>query len=227
MAHVPNSLSMEKPVLLELFSGTGSIGRAFRAHGWEVVSVDIDAVAMPTLSINVMDLQPNDLPPRVDCIWASPPCTHYSRARTKAKTPRDLDGADALVQKALDIIELYDVPWFMENPHSGMLKSREVVEYLPYKVVDYCKYGKPYRKRTAIWTNTCWEPNRPLCKHDCPASSGSRHTASAQQVSSSTTDSRYSRNELYSIPPALCEGIASYVVSRDSRIHKSPGYDSS
>ena len=155
------------------------------------------------------------LPPRVDCIWAGPPCTHYSRARTKAKTPRDLDGSDALVQKVLDIIRhCPGAPiWFMENPESGLLKGREVVAGLPFKVVDYCKYGKPYRKRTAIWTNTDWEPRQPLCKHDCPASSGSKHTARAQQAPSSATDVRYSRDELYSIPPALCDEIADYASS--------------
>ena len=96
-----------KPVLLELFSGTGSVGRSFRARGWEVFSVDIDAAAKPTLVANVLDLQLDNLPPEVDCIWASPPCTHYSRARTKAKTPRDLEGSDAIVQKVLDIILHY------------------------------------------------------------------------------------------------------------------------
>ena len=102
-----------KPVLLELFSGTGSIGRAFRARGWTVFSVDIDATAKPTLVANVLDLQWDALPPEVDCIWASPPCTHYSRARTKAKTPRDLEGSDAIVQKVLDILDFYiTCSWF-------------------------------------------------------------------------------------------------------------------
>ena len=98
---------------------------------------------------NVLDLQLDALPPRVNCIWASPPCTHYSRARTKAKTPRDLDGSDAFVQKVLDIIDHYGAPdWFMENPESGLLKGREVVAGLPMRVVDYCKYGE-HRLETA------------------------------------------------------------------------------
>ena len=29
-----------------------------------------------------------------DVIWCSPPCTQYSIARSKAKTPRNLEGAD-------------------------------------------------------------------------------------------------------------------------------------
>ena len=112
-------------MLLELFSGTGSVGNAFRTRGWEVFSVDIDPAAEPTLVADMMDLQPHALPPRVDCIWASPPCTHYCRARTRAKTPRDLDGSDALVRKVLNLIDHYGAPdWFIENPHSGLLKTR-------------------------------------------------------------------------------------------------------
>ena len=146
MTQTSNRIINGTPVLLELFSGTGSLGRAFHACGWDVFSVDIDATAKPTLVANVLDLQLDALPPRVDCIWASPPCTHYSRARTKAKTPRDLDGSDALVQKVLNIIDHYGAPdWFMENPESGLVKGREVVAGLPMRVVDYCKHGKPYR----------------------------------------------------------------------------------
>ena len=34
---------------LEFFSGTGSVGRAFRELGWEVTSVDVDSRANPTI----------------------------------------------------------------------------------------------------------------------------------------------------------------------------------
>ena len=109
------------PRLLELFSGTGSIGRAFREQGWEVVSVDLDPKAGATITGDVMDWDYRTFPPgHFDCVWASPPCTHYSIARTTAKTPRDLEGSDRLVQRVLDIIEYFKpATWFMEIPRPG------------------------------------------------------------------------------------------------------------
>ena len=95
------------PLLLELFSGTGSIGRAFRDQSWEVFAVDLDPKAAADLHIDILDITPAMLPAQIDCIWASPPCTHYSRARTKAKTPRDLNGSDKLAQKVLDLVAHY------------------------------------------------------------------------------------------------------------------------
>ena len=175
------------PILLELFAGTGSIGRAFRARGWDVFSVDIDESSNPTLVADVLHLQPEQLPPIVDLIWASPPCTHYSCARTKAKTPRDLEGSDALVRKVLELVGHYRADFLMENPHSGLLKSRAVVAGIPMQVVDYCRYGKPYRKRTSIWTNCGWVPQRPLCRHDCPATVPQLASGTWRQHSEATT----------------------------------------
>lgn len=198
--------------LLELFSGTGSVGKAFREKGWDVVSVDVDSKMQPTICCDVRELDWLELPP-IDCVWASPVCQHYSVARTRGG-PRNLEAADELVRAALRIVEALDVPFFLENPHSGLLKSRPFMqELLPPKVVDYCMFGHPYRKRTAIWTNTSWEPSRPLCRHDCPASDGRRHLQTAQRGLSSgcRTDASHSLKQLYSIPPALCEEIAAFM----------------
>ena len=79
-------------------------------------------------------------------MWASPPCTHYSKARTAAKTPRDLEGSDAIVQKTLEIIDyLKPLLWWLENPGTGLLASRPVVQGVPFKRVTYCSYGYPDR----------------------------------------------------------------------------------
>ena len=84
--------------LLELFSGTGSIGRAFEALGWEVISLDINPGA--TITSNILDWDyKNSDPGTFDFIWASPPCTEYSIARSRARRPRDLEGADTIVSK--------------------------------------------------------------------------------------------------------------------------------
>ena len=73
-------------------------------------------------------------------VWASPICTHYSRARTTAKTPRDFVWADSLVLKALEIIEYFKPRyWFIENPQTGLLKTRPFMLDLPYTDVDYCR----------------------------------------------------------------------------------------
>ena len=85
--------------LLELFSGTGSVGRAFRAAGWEVTSLDILPGADIQSDILTWDYMSKD-PGYYDMVWASPPCTEYSRARTRAKRPRDFEGADRIVEKS-------------------------------------------------------------------------------------------------------------------------------
>ena len=207
------------PRLLELFSGTGSIGKAFREAGWEVVSLDMDLKAGATITADFMGWDWTQFASKYfDCIWASPPCTHYSIARTNAKTPRDLEGSDRLVQRVLDCIEYFKpTTWFFENPQTGYLKGRRVVEGLRYKDVSYCVFGFPYRKPTRIWTNLDdWEPPAMCCRaRPCEVSRETgRHPMTAQRaptkvggVRRPSCEDKCTQDQLYSMPPALCAEI--------------------
>ena len=204
--------------LLDLFCGTKSISKVFEQQGWICTTLDFNHKTNPTICCDILDVTPEMILAhgRPDCIWASPLCTHYSRARTSAKTPRDLVGSDKLVQKVLDLARYFQCPFFMENPHSGLLKSRDVVRDIQMRVIDYCQYADDdfpgrYRKRTSIWTNTEWYPERLLCIpslcHFC--SDGKTHDHQAQRVS--LTGPGQSLNQLYSIPSALPEELVSWL----------------
>jgi hypothetical protein len=172
-------------LLLELFCGTHSIGREVHREGWEVYSVDTDPACNATWTGDVRDFDPATLPRRPDLIWASPCCTHYSKARTKAKTPRDLVWADSLVAAALRIQEACACPMLFENPASGLLPRRDIVRGIPYATVDYCMYHDSRcthaaRKRTAIWCVGCeFRPARPMCNKDCGHCIGNKHAERA------------------------------------------------
>jgi hypothetical protein len=147
----------------------------------------------------------------VDFLWASPPCTFYSIARTNGP-PADLDAADKLVQKCFNLAAELGVGFVLENPHSGKLKSRAVVSGIPMRTVDYCMYGAAYRKRTALWTNTEFTPSRLLCAHNCGSCVGRRHLERAQRGSWAVAGERRSQGlrTLYALPAALCEEIAAF-----------------
>ena len=211
------------PLLLELFCGTHSVGREFHAAGWEVFSVDIDPARNATWTGDVRDFDPATLPRRPDLIWASPVCQMYSCARTKAKTPRDLEWADSLVLAALRIQEACGCPMLMENPYSSLLKKRPFMREIDHVAVDYCKWWSedfPHRcrKRTAIYRiGADWEPSRPLCNHDCGFCVGNKHL---ERIGGSTlrdpTLARavHKQDALYPIPPLLCREIARWATQK-------------
>ena len=172
--------------LLELFSGTGSVGHPWREAGHRVFSVDICPRKAPDFCGDIRDWDYKDLD-TPDVIWASVPCEQYSIARTRAKTPRDYTLADSLVAKTMEVIRHYEalnpeLVWFIENPDSSQLWSRAVAwELYPRARLDYCTYGTLYRKRTKVATNVLWTP-RPLCDpRVCQSCKDGRHVKSAQK----------------------------------------------
>ena len=127
--------------LLDLFSGTGSIRNVGLEMGFEVVSLDRDMEA--DIKIDIMEWDYSVFPSGYfDVIFASPPCTEYSRCKTRA--PRDIEGANEIVQRTLDLLEYFDPKyWMIENPQTGLLKDQLCMWGIPFKDIDYCKYGLP------------------------------------------------------------------------------------
>jgi hypothetical protein len=197
------------PRLLELFSGTGSVGHAFQRAGWDVVSVDIDPKSGATHCVDILDWECPYPPGYFDAVHASPPCQHYSRARTTAKTPRNLELADACAKKALELIEYLQPKWWtMENPQTGLLKTRPFMDGIPYVDVCYCVFGAPFRKRTRLWGRHNLAPRPCPGRNKCSQMVGTRHLKSAQRgPSGGRKDDRFRLEELYQLPPSLCDAM--------------------
>jgi site-specific DNA-cytosine methylase len=118
--------------ILDICCGTHSVSQALRQHfpHARIISFDID----PQCANNLIDINHEfrigdvrNIDPeafklelgRPLFIWASPPCTQYSIARSYAKTPRDLPGADCIVRACMNIVEcLQPERWAMENPYT-------------------------------------------------------------------------------------------------------------
>ena len=138
---------------MDLFSGTGSVGKVFRDMGYEVITVDFDGRRKPSIVADVTIWQYwKAFPPRhFDVVACCPPCTEFSRAMTSR--PRDLSKANKALKTALDIVDrLQPTLWFLENPRTGVLKDREYMQGIPYVDLDYCMFSKwGYQKPTLIW----------------------------------------------------------------------------
>ena len=209
---------MRKLYILDLFSGTGSVSEALkRKFGSKfkvlVHSVDIHPKYNPTAQVDILrwnykpalrDFLRSRRPRDVFIAHASPPCTEYSRAKTTA--PRNLRVADAIAKRTLRIIR-YAKPdfWTLENP-VGLLRSRIFMQPLRKyrKTWSYCRYGKPFRKMTDIWTNVDCELK--ICSSATPCRvkrETGRHLITAQSGPSGGMEGSGAGENVYSLPRRL------------------------
>ncbi len=139
----------DKIILHLCASEFGSDTRDYRAAGYDVRLI--------TKDIDVRTYVPPD---NVYGIFANPPCTMFSKARTRAKTPRDMLLGMELVEACLKIIWTCQsritrdanptMPlkfWALENP-DGYLKwflGKPAFQYSPFM------FGADYSKMTNLW----------------------------------------------------------------------------
>ena len=196
-------------LLLELFSGTGSVGTVAKDMGFEVVSLDLKNA---DINCDIMKWDYQQYPVKhFDMIWSSPPCTEYSRAKTTGT--RKIAEANKIVLKTIEIIKYFQpTVFFIENPQTGLLKNQPFMDEFSYVDVDYCMYGFNYRKRTRLWNNLPnFTPKK--CDRNCGKMIGNRHIETAQRLPSGTKNdwgenfTKHTQTDLYKIPQPLIYDI--------------------
>tara|TARA_R110000868_G_scaffold105239_2_gene289503 strand:+ start:11972 stop:12559 length:588 start_codon:yes stop_codon:yes gene_type:complete len=191
--------------VLELFSGTHSVGKVCKNLGYDVISLDLKNA---DINCNILDWDYRIYPSGYfDIIWASPPCDTFSclrntwkgRGQTSISLLDDINNIGLPILRRTEEIIDYFKPnlWFIENPQTGKMK-----EYInkPFYDVDYCRYSNwGYRKRTRIWTNKKTFNNK-LCNKECGNYSNGKHM---KDVSINITN----KNERYKIPELLINDL--------------------
>ena len=150
-------LKMSK-IILDLCGGTGAWSKDYEEAGYIVINVTLpDYDVLKTHFTNgYMIFEGNRRRviyiSDIYGILASPVCTMFSLARTRAKTSRNLRRGMELVIPCLNIIWecRYDHKlafWCLENP-MGYLR-----QFLgkPVFTFDPCDFGDPYTKKTDLW----------------------------------------------------------------------------
>lgn len=137
----------EDKIILDLCGGTGAWSKPYRDAGY-----DVRLVTLPEHDVTDYSMREDLATLKPRGILAAPPCTMFSLARQRAKTPRDFRQGMGIVIACLSIIwecryRNQLAFWCLENP-TGYLRQFLGLPALAFKP---CEYGDPIAKRTDLW----------------------------------------------------------------------------
>lgn len=132
---------MTAPLMLDLFSGLGGASQAFKAAGWRVITVDNEARFNPDVCADISTFTWRGERPAF--VWASPPCTYFSRKSMRCWYPDEPEPSTALAWHARSIIfETRPLFWAVEN-------VRGAVRYLDPIFGRFTHHAGPF----FLWSN--------------------------------------------------------------------------
>lgn len=132
--------------ILDLCAGTGSATDLFAAAGWQRVKVDNEPRHNPDVLADVLTWRPGA--ERYDVIWASPPCTYFSRYDQRSLFPNEPEPDTAIAEACWRIIqEQRPAVWWIENVRG----ARRF--FAPFLGPPTCHLGPWW-----LWTNSRYLP---------------------------------------------------------------------
>ena len=156
--------------LLELFKGTGSVGKVANKMDFDVISVDVESKYEPDILTDILKWNYKDFYKKTrflpDFIWASPPCNTYSvlaypfkERNTKTAEPYSQRAkiGTMILYKTLEIIAFYKklnpkLLFVIENPY-GMMRLDKKINKLNIATTTYASYGDFKYKKTDFFNN--------------------------------------------------------------------------
>lgn len=175
-------------LVLELFSGTGSVGKNAKKRGYKVISVDSDIDSKADIKVDILDWDYKSLNLKPDFIWASPPCGSFSNmAMTSNKNSKIRQRSrhtpsmkplnelavlgDKVLKKTIEIINYYrklnpKLKFVVENPHGNMWRSPYMKKLKPYSTAYtyYCLYADNRKKPTDFFNNFDLDLKKGKCR---------------------------------------------------------------
>ena len=165
-----------RPVMYDVFSGTGSVGSVFRQAGWDVYSIDIcKKAAKRSEGLQCCVLKhdwkswPQPRPDRPLVVWLSPPCTPFSNATPRTKRlSAPYKALGRLAEWSISFAQHMrpksgHYAWIMENPSHTSLRTADFLKIIPVTFCSYCRYGRDYRKDTSLWHSDSIKLNLNTC----------------------------------------------------------------